>query len=390
MVVEPKSKGFICTTAHPTGCYRNVEEQVQYAKKVGESYICNRSKGFKKVLVIGASTGYGLASRIAAAFTCKAATIGVMFERPAAGKRTATAGYYNTLAFDKLAAEEGLYTKSINGDAFSVEIKAEVINAIKKDLGKVDMVIYSLASPRRTAPDGVTYVSTLKTVDEPFTTKSLNLNNNEVVTATLEPATKEEIEGTVKVMGGEDWELWIDALKEADVLEENALTIAYSYIGPKLTYPIYYSGTIGQAKKHVLDTANKINEKYPDLKAYVSVNKAVVTQSSSAIPAVPLYLSVMYKVMKEQNLHEGCIEQMVRLFEEKLVNEEIPVDEEGRIRLDDWEMKPEVQNAIMEIWNRITTENVEELCDIDGYWDDFFQMFGFRMPGVDYSADVEI
>lgn len=390
MVVEPKSKGFICTTAHPTGCYRNVEEQVRYAKKVEEKYKCNRNKGFQKVLVIGASTGYGLASRIAAAFTCKAATIGVMFERPAAGKRTATAGYYNTLAFHKQAEKEGLYAKSINGDAFSAEIKAEVIDVIQKDLGKVDMVIYSLASPRRTAPDGVTYTSALKTVDEPFTTKSLNLNNNEVVTATLEPATEEEIEGTIKVMGGEDWELWIDALKEADVLEENALTVAYSYIGPKLTYPIYYRGTIGQAKKHVLHTANKINEKYPDIKAYVSVNKAVVTQSSSAIPAVPLYLSVMYKVMKEQKLHEGCIEQMVRLFEEKLVNEKVPVDEEGRIRLDDWEMKPEVQNEIMKIWDKITTENVEELCDIEGYWDDFFQMFGFRIPGVDYEADVEI
>lgn len=390
MVVEPKTKGFICTTAHPIGCYRHVEEQVQYAKRAGETYSCNQNKPFKKVLVIGASTGYGLATRIAAAFTCKAATIGVMFERPAAGKRTATAGYYNTLAFEKLAGEEGLYAKSINKDAFSAETKKEVIDTIQKDLGKVDLVIYSLASPRRTAPDGVTYVSTLKTVDEAFVTKSLNLNNNEVVTASLEPATEEEIEGTVKVMGGEDWELWIDALKDADVLEENAMTIAYSYIGPRLTYPIYYSGTIGQAKKHLLDTANKLNDKYSDIRAYVSVNKAVVTQSSSAIPAVPLYLSVMYRVMKEQNLHEGCIEQMVRLFDEKLTGEDIPVDEEGRIRLDDWEMKPEVQDAIMKIWDEINTENVEKLCDIDGYWDDFFQMFGFRMPGVDYGADVEI
>lgn len=390
MIVEPKSKGFICTTAHPTGCYRNVEEQIRYAEKVGESYDCKREKPFRKVLVIGASTGYGLASRIAAAFTCKAATIGVMFERPAAGKRTATAGYYNTVAFDKIASERGLYTKSINGDAFSVEIKKEVIDTIKKDLGKVDMVIYSLASPRRTAPDGVTYTSVLKTVGEAFTTKSLNLNNNEVITATLEPATEEEIAGTVKVMGGEDWELWIDALKEADVLEPGALTIAYSYIGPELTYPIYYSGTIGQAKKHVLETANKLNDKYADVKAYVSVNKAVVTQSSSAIPAVPLYLSIMYQVMKEQKLHEGCTEQMVRLFAEKLLHEEVPVDKEGRIRLDDWEMKPEVQEAIMEIWDRVTTENVSELCDIQGYWDDFFQMFGFRIPGVDYTADVEI
>lgn len=390
MVVEPKAKGFICTTAHPVGCYENVEKQIQYAKKAGESYHCKREKAFKKVLVIGASTGYGLASRIAAAFTCKAATIGVMFERPATGKRTATAGYYNTAAFDKLAKEAGLYTKSINGDAFSDEIKQEVIKAIQDDLEEVDLVIYSLASPRRTAPDGTTYVSTLKTVNEVFTTKSLNLNNNEITTATLEPATEEEIAGTVKVMGGEDWELWIDALKAAGVLAKDAVTVAYSYIGPELTYPIYYSGTIGQAKKHVLETAVKLNQKYDDLKAYVSVNKAVVTQSSSAIPAVPLYLSIMYKVMKEQNLHEGCIEQMVRLFDEKLLGDTVPVDEEGRIRLDDWEMKPEVQDAIMGTWEQINTENVSKLCDIEGYWDDFFQMFGFRMPGVDYGADVEI
>lgn len=390
MVVEPKAKGFICTTAHPVGCYENVEKQIQYAKKAGESYQCKRGKEFKKVLVIGASTGYGLASRIAAAFTCKAATIGVMFERPAAGKRTATAGYYNTAAFDKLAKEAGLYTKSINGDAFSDEIKQEVIQAIKDDLGEVDLVIYSLASPRRTAPDGTTYVSTLKTVNEVFTTKSLNLNNNEITTATLEPATEEEIAGTVKVMGGEDWELWIDALKAAGVLAKDAVTVAYSYIGPELTYPIYYSGTIGQAKKHVLETSVKLNQKYNDLKAYVSVNKAVVTQSSSAIPAVPLYLSIMYKVMKEQNLHEGCIEQMVRLFDQKLLGDDVPVDEEGRIRLDDWEMKPEVQDAIMKTWEQVNTENVSKLCDIQGYWDDFFQMFGFRMPGVDYEADVEI
>lgn len=390
MIVEPKSKGFICTTAHPTGCYKNVEEQIKYAGKAGESYTGSNGRTWKKALIIGASTGYGLASRIAAAFTCKADTIGVMFERPAAGKRTATAGWYNTQAFDKMAQEAGLYSKSINGDAFSDEIKKEVIETIKKDLGKVDLVIYSLAAPRRNIPDGNSYASVLKTVGETFTTKSLNLNNNEVVTATLEPASEEEIEGTVKVMGGEDWELWIDALKEADALEKDALTIAYSYIGPKLTYPIYYSGTIGQAKKHVLETSKRIQEKYPDVRAYVSVNKAVVTQSSSAIPAVPLYLSIMYKVMKEQKLHEGCIEQMVRLFVEKLGAGEIPVDEEGRIRLDDWEMKPGVQETIMKIWDEVSTENAAKLCDIDGYWDDFFQMFGFRMPGVDYTADVEI
>lgn len=390
MVVEPKSKGFICTTAHPVGCYKNVEKQIAYAKEVGETYKCERSKPFKKVLVIGASTGYGLASRIAAAFTCKAATIGVMFEREAAGKRTATAGYYNTKAFDELAQKEGLYAKSINGDAFSAEIKKEVIDAIKADLGKVDMVIYSLASPRRTAPDGVTYNSVLKTVNETFTTKSLNLNNNEVTTASLEPATAEEVAATIKVMGGEDWELWIDALKEADALEEDAVTVAYSYIGPELTYPIYHDGTIGQAKKHVLDTANKLNEKYSAVKAYVSVNKAVVTQSSSAIPAVPLYISLLYKIMKEMDLHEGCIEQMVRLFDEKLIANEVVLDETGQIRLDDWEMREDVQEAVMNAWNQVDNNNIGELCDIDGYWDDFFQMFGFRMDGVDYTADVEI
>lgn len=390
MIVEPKSKGFICTTAHPTGCFKNVVEQIEYAAKAGETNADGNGRTFKKVLVIGASAGYGLASRIAAAFTCKADTIGVMFERPAAGKRTATAGYYNTLAFDKMAKEAGLYSRSVNGDAFSDEIKQEVVNLIKSDLGKVDLVIYSLAAPRRTTSDGSSYTSVLKTVGKTFTTKSLNLNNNEITTAALEPADENEIEATVKVMGGEDWELWIDALKEADALEKDALTVAYSYIGPKLTYPIYYSGTIGQAKKHVLETSRRINEKYADIKAYVSVNKAVVTQSSSAIPAVPLYLSIMYRVMKERNIHEGCIEQMVRLLTEKLSKEEPLTDEEGRIRLDDWEMKPEIQDAIMEIWDKVSTENVESLCDIKGYWEDFFRMFGFGISGVDYGADVEV
>ena len=236
----------------------------------------------------------------------------------------------------------------------------------------------------------MTYNSVLKTVNETFTTKSLNLNNNEVTTASLEPATEEEVAATIKVMGGEDWELWIDALKEADALEEDAVTVAYSYIGPELTYPIYHDGTIGQAKKHVLDTANKLNEKYSDVKAYVSVNKAVVTQSSSAIPAVPLYISLLYKLMKEMNLHEGCIEQMVRLFDEKLIADEVVLDETGQIRLDDWEMREDVQEGVMNAWNRVDNNNIGELCDIDGYWDDFFRMFGFRMDGVDYTADVEI
>ena len=282
MIVEPKVREFICTTAHPQGCRENVREQIAYVKKQ------NITGGPKKVLVIGASTGYGLASRITAAFGCHAATLGIMFEKPSNGKRTATPGWYNTAAFEEEAAKEGLYAKSINGDAFSKEVKEQAISMIRQDLGKVDMVIYSLAAPRRTDAQGKTWVSSLKTTDKPFTEKSLDLRTNTIVTKTVEPAGEGELEGTVKVMGGEDWMDWIDALKEADVLEKDAVTVAYSYIGPELTYPIYYDGTIGQAKRHLTKTAGEINEKYQDVKAYISVNKALVTQASAAIPIVPL------------------------------------------------------------------------------------------------------
>lgn len=387
MIVEPKVKGFICTTAHPVGCGANVNRQIDYVKKNG------KIDGPKKVLVIGASTGYGLASRITAAFGMGAATIGVMFEKEAAGKRTATPGYYNTKAFEKAAAKDGLYAKSFNGDAFSKEVKEEVIDTIKQDLGQVDMVIYSLAAPRRTTTDGNTYVSSLKTTGEPFTQKSWNLRDNTVGEATIPSATKEEIEATVKVMGGEDWIDWIDALVEADAIAENVVTIAYSYIGPKLTYPVYHEGTIGMAKKHLRESADAITKKQAakGVKAYVSVNKALVTQASSAIPIVPLYFAILYKVMKEKGIHEGCIEQMDRLYRDKIFgNEGIILSEDGMIRMDDWEMREDIQNEVMDIWERVDSDNLLSLSDVDGYWEDFYHMFGFKFPEVDYTADVQV
>lgn len=386
MVVEPKVRGFICVTAHPEGCRENVRRQIEYAKKQ------ERRECPKKVLVIGCSTGYGLASRISAAYIGGADTLGIMFEKESNGKRTATPGLYNTRAFEEFAKNDGLYAKTINGDAFSKDIKDEAIKIIKNDMGKVDMVIYSLAAPRRTTADGTTYQSSLKTTSKDFTEKSWNLDNDTISEATIAPATEEEIIGTVKVMGGEDWIDWIDALKEADVLADNAITVAYSYIGPELTYPVYFNGTIGMAKKHLFESSEKISEKYKDngIKAYVSVNKALVTQASSAIPIVPLYFAILYKVMKEKNIHEGCIEQMARLFTEKLFNGDIVLDETGKIRLDDWELREDVQKEVMDIWSTINSDNIREMADVEGYWEDFYHMFGFKFDNVDYTKDVEI
>lgn len=380
MVVEPKVRGFICTTAHPVGCEQAVKEQIDYVKAQG------RLSGAKKVLVVGSSMGYGLASRITAAFGCGAATVGVMFDKPASGSKTATSGWYNTAAFEKFAEQEGLYAKTVNGDAYSDEVKKEVIDIIKRDLGKVDMVVYSLAAPRRTVGD-VTYKSVLKTTGESYTNKTIDLRNNEITEITLEPATEEEIEATVKVMGGEDWEAWIDALKAADALEDNALTVAYSYIGPKLTHPMYFNGSIGRAKAHLLATSKKITEN--GVRAYVSVNKALVTQSSSAIPIVPLYISILYKVMKAKGNHEGCIEQMYRLFG-RLSGGQPELDADGQIRMDDWEMQEDIQSEVSEVWESINADNFKQLTDMDGYWKDFYALFGFGVDGVDYSADVEV
>lgn len=384
MIVEPKVKGFICTTAHPAGCKESVRRQIAYCKEKG------MVEGPKKVLVIGSSTGYGLASRIAVTYGYGADTIGVAFERESNGRRTATAGWYNTKAFEEFAKEDGYYAKSFNGDGFSEEMKNQVIETIRKDFGKVDMVVYSMAAPRRTMPDGTTVSSVLKTVGKKLTNKTIDLRNNEIKDVTVPVANEEEIENTVKVMGGEDWEAWIQALVDADVLSDNAVTLAYSYIGPELTHAIYKEGSIGQAKKHLFDTSKKLTKEFEakGLKAYISVNKALVTQSSAAIPIVPLYISLLYKIMKKEGLHEGCIEQMNRLFINKLPAKE--TDAEGYIRLDDWEMEDKVQNEITKLWGLVTTENIGELGDIEGYWEDFYHMFGFHYDNVDYSADVEI
>lgn len=383
MIVKPKVRGFICTTAHAEGCKAAVKAQIDYVKSKPHA------NGAKKVLVIGASMGYGLASRITAAYSFNAATIGVIFDKPAALKKTATSGWYNTAAFEEFAHADGLYAKTINGDAYSKEIKEKVIELIKKDLGKVDAVIYSLAAPRRTAEDGTVYSSVLKTVGEPYTNKTIDLRTNTVSDVTIEPATDDEVSATVKVMGGEDWKLWIDALKAADAIEDNAVTVAYSYIGPRITHRIYADGSIGKAKDDLFRTAKEITAENNGIRAYISVNKALVTQSSAAIPIVPLYISILYKVMKEHNVHEGCIEQMYRLFNEKLYVKEIITDNQGRIRLDDLEMREEIQSEVNKYWAEISTENLDKYTDIEGYNKDFYNLFGFDVDGLDYEKDIE-
>lgn len=383
MVVEPRVKDYICTTAHPVGCAENIKNQIKYVKAQP------KVDGPKKVLVIGASTGYGLASRIAVAFGCGADTLGVMFEKESNGRRTATAGFYNTRAFEEEAKKDGLYAKSINGDAFSLEIKQQVIDTIKADMGKVDMVIYSLAAPRRVTPDGHKYTSVLKTVGDEYTNKTLVLKDNTVTMAHIPAATEEEIENTIKVMGGEDWIDWMQALSDAGVLADHVTTVAYSYIGPKITFPIYAEGSIGMAKKDLYKSSDIINEKFANVSSYVAINKALVTQSSAAIPVVPLYITLLYKQMKAKGVHEGCIEQMARLFLDKMAGE-VETDENGFVRMDDWEMADDIQEAVAKNWDAVTSENVNELADIDGYWDEFYKMFGFKIDGVDYSADVDI
>ncbi len=384
MIVKPRSKGFICATAHPEGCRAAVKQQIEYVKSHPST------TGAKNVLVIGASMGYGLSSRIAAAYSCNAATIGVIFDKPAKEKRTATAGWYNTAAFEEFAHADGLYAKTINGDAYSKEIKDETIEMIKKDLKTVDLIIYSIASPRRTVADGTTYTSVLKTTGEEYTNRTINLKNNEITDITITPATEEEINNTVKVMGGEDWLDWINALSDAGVLADNAKTVAYSYIGPELTHPIYKEGSIGMAKKHLYQTADQMNGKFNNLSACVSINKAVVTQSSAAIPIVPLYIALLFKIMKAAGTHEDCCEQMYRMLHDRLLAGDKPVtDENGFIRMDDYEMEPVIQDKVAGLWNKVTTENISDEGDIKGYWEAFFEIFGFGIDGVDYEADVD-
>lgn len=388
MIVSPKIRGFICTTAHPEGCAKHVQEQIAVVK--GRGPIAN---GPKKVLVIGSSTGYGLSSRIAAAFGSGAATIGVFFERPGSEDKTATAGWYNTVAFEREAKAAGLYARSFNGDAFSDEMKQEVIAAIKADLGQVDLVIYSLASPRRTDPKTAeVYKSVLKPIGEVYTNKTLNTGTGAVDQVTIEPAEGDDIEQTVKVMGGEDWEMWIDAMMAAGVLAEGLQTVSYSYIGPEVTWPIYKNGTIGKAKEDLEKVQRSLDGKLASIsgKAWVSVNKALVTQASSAIPVVPLYISLLYKAMKAAGNHEDTIEQMDRLLRERLYSGNPQPDEAGRIRVDDWEMSPEIQALVGKRWQEVRTENLNELADFDGYQSSFLRLFGFGLEGVDYHADSDV
>lgn len=386
MIIKPKVRGFICTNAHPAGCANNVQEQIDYIQGKGPI-----DGGPKKVLVIGASTGYGMASRISAAFGCGADTLGVFFEKPATERKTGSAGFYNAAAFDAKAKAAGLYAKSINGDAFSNEIKEKTIETIKADLGKVDLVVYSLASPRRTDPNtGVTYSSVLKPIGEGFTEKSLNTDTMKITDMTVEPASEEEIQNTVKVMGGEDWELWVQALKDADVLNENCKTVAFTYLGEKITWPIYGHATIGKAKEDLDRASLAINESLSGLggQSNVAVLKALVTQASAAIPIMPLYLSILFKVMKEEGTHEGCIEQAYRLFTEGLYCETPRLDEKNRLRMDDLELSPSVQQKVEELWPQVTEENLLEITDFKGHHADFLKLFGFGVDGVDYEVDM--
>ena len=385
MIIEPRTRGFICLTSHPTGCEQNVKNQIEYIKSKG------KIDGAKKVLVLGSSTGFGLASRITSAFGSDAATIGVYFDKPPTAGRPGSPGYYNTAAFEKNAHKQGLYAKSINGDAFSNEIKQQVVALIKEDLGQIDLVIYSLASPVRTHPNsGKRFKSVLKPIGEVFTNKTVDFHTGNVSEISINPAEGEDIENTVTVMGGEDWKMWMDALQVENLLSEGATTVAYSYIGPDVTKPVYRNGTIGAAKDHLEATAFTITEDLKSIggKAYVSVNKALVTQASSAIPVIPLYISLLYKIMKAKGIHEGCIEQIQRLFSERLFGGDLALDEKGRIRIDDLEMRDDVQAEIAELWKNATSENLPEIGDLKGYSNEFFSLFGFKVPGVDYEADV--
>ncbi|MGO4904201.1 enoyl-ACP reductase FabV [Flavobacterium sp. W20_MBD1_R3] len=386
MIIEPRMRGFICTTSHPKGCEQNVKNQIEYVKSKGSI------NGAKKVLVIGASTGFGLASRISSAFGSEAATIGVFFEKAPSEGKTASPGWYNSAAFETEAHKVGLYAKSINGDAFSNEVKQQVVNLIKADLGQVDLIIYSLASPVRMHPvTGILHRSVLKPIGSTFTNKTVDFHSGKVSEISIEPCSGDDIENTVAVMGGEDWAMWIDALKAENLLAPGATTVAYSYIGPSLTEAVYRKGTIGRAKDHLEATAFAITDSLAgiDGKAFVSVNKALVTQASSAIPVIPLYISLLYKIMKEEGIHEGCIEQIQRLYQERLfTGNEVPVDEKGRIRIDDLEMRADVQEKVAKLWKEAVTENLSEIGDLVGYRKDFYNLFGFDVDTVDYKADT--
>jgi len=389
MIIKPRIRGFICTTTHPVGCEANVKEQIAYTKEKGA--IANAPK---RVLVIGSSSGYGLSSRIAAAFGGGASTIGVFFEKAGTEKKAGTAGWYNSAAFDKFAKAEGLYSKSLNGDAFSNEAKQKTIDLIKEDLGQIDMVVYSLASPVRKMPEtGEVIRSSLKPIGETYTSTAVDTNKDQIIEASVEPATEQEIQDTVTVMGGEDWELWMAALSDAGVLADGCKTVAYSYIGTELTWPIYWDGALGKAKMDLDRAAAELNAKLSQTggSANVAVLKSVVTQASSAIPVMPLYIAMVFKKMREEGVHEGCMEQIHRMFSERLYKADgsaAEVDECNRLRLDDWELREDIQAHCAKLWPGITTENLKELTDYVEYKEEFLKLFGFGVEGVDYEADV--
>ncbi|MBI2516421.1 MAG: trans-2-enoyl-CoA reductase family protein [Opitutae bacterium] len=389
MIIKPKVRGFVCVTAHPTGCAAHVQEQIDHVKAKGPI-----KGGPRNALIIGASTGYGLASRIAASFGSGAKTLGVFFERPSEDGRPATPGWYNTIAFTNAARAAGNYAGNVNGDAFSDDIKKQTLEMIARDMGPIDLIVYSLASPRRQHPKtGAVHKSVLKPLGAPYSNKTVDTDKGIVSEVTIEPANDLEAADTVAVMGGEDWEMWVQALADAKLLAPGATAVAYSYIGPSHTWPIYKDGTIGRAKVDLERAARAIDAKlkaHGNGRAFISVNKALVTQASSAIPVVPLYISILYKVMKAKGLHEGCGEQMQRLFATQLYNGHSPkFDSEGRVRVDDWEMRPEIQAAVAEIWPKVDTENLAQLTDIAGYREEFLKLFGFGLPGINYDAEVE-
>ncbi|WP_337879123.1 enoyl-ACP reductase FabV [Rheinheimera sp.] len=387
MVIQPKIRGFICTNAHPVGCAEHVKEQIDYVKQQGAI-----AQGPKNVLVIGASTGYGLASRISAAFGSGAATLGIFFEKEPTEGKTASAGWYNTVAFEQAASAAGLWNKHINGDAFTDELKSQAIDLIRREMGKIDLVVYSLAAPRRKDPvSGEVYSSVLKPIGQSYTAKNLNTSKREIEEVSVEPANEQEIFNTVKVMGGEDWERWLDQLQAAGVLADGCQTVAYTYIGKELTWPIYGKATIGKAKEDLDRAATAITDKLANLKghAYVASLKALVTQASSAIPIMPLYISLLYRVMKEQGSHEGCIEQIYGLFTQCLYNSQRQLDEAGRLRMDGKELADEIQGAVKELWGQVTTDTIDSLTDYKGYHNEFLRLFGFGYSHVNYEADVE-
>ena len=388
MIIEPRIRGFICMTAHPDGCAAHVAEQIDYVQRQPTV------DGPRRVLVIGASTGYGLASRIVAAFGCGADTVGVFFERPASRRRTASAGWYNSAAFERAALAAGRGAWSINGDAFSNEIREQTVELVARQLGQVDLVVYSLASPRRIHPDtGETFNSVLKPIGDRYSGTTIDPNSGAVTTVQIDPADEADIAATLAVMGGDDWRRWSAALHGAGLLAPGCRNLAYTYAGPTYTHAIYRAGTIGHAKQHLERTAGELDRELP-ARSLVSVNKALVTQSSAAIPVIPLYLMLLFRVMKERGSHEGAIEQIYRLFAARLyTGEEIATDAEGRVRIDDWEMDPAVQQEVERRFAAFAdgggADRVAELADLDGYRGDFLRLFGFGLPGIDYAADAD-